>query len=389
MFYPHILSTKKITMKSITYLKTLPLLAVLFFLSCSKDKVSNQSDNQKDGPITLKSGVVVEKKGADYFWEGDILLNKEQYKSLDAYGQLLPKKPDYVGAEKNVHPAYNVPFENTSGVRTIPRAFSIYPTSYNLWAMVRIIYGSNLTLAQKQKVYSALLEMQSNTNVRFYNATCEPLVDPTYGFTYPNIEFWSTGNVDVSNSNLGRVGGVQRINLADFAFNSWDNSVIIHEICHALGLRHEHTRLDRNSYVTLNSSNLTSSGQAQFSIPSTNYYQTGTYDYTSIMGYSSFTSSTSIVNNTNLPMYTKTDGTYINQGSFLSNSDRSWINYFYIPYLARTDVYAELAPNVYKSDNTIMTATERLNLQAALNNGNSTPPNCCRLTNDLGKFTCP
>jgi Astacin (Peptidase family M12A) len=376
-------------MKRTHYLKTIPLLAVLFFLSCSKDKQSNQSDNQKDGPITLKSGVIVEKKGADYFWEGDIRLTKEQYKNLEVYGQLQSKKPDYVGAEKNAHPVYNVPFQNTAQGRTIPRAFSIYPTAYNLWAMVRIIYGSNLTLAEKQKVHSALLEMQSNTNVRFYNATCEPLVDPTYGFTYPNIEFWSTDGADVSESNLGRTGGVQRINLADFAFNSWDNSVIIHEICHALGLRHEHTRLDRNSFVTVNTSNLTSSGLAQFNIPSTNYYQTGTYDYTSVMGYSSLTSSTSIVHNTSLPMYTKLDGSHIYQGSFLSNSDRSWINYFYIPYMARTDVYAELAPVVYKSDNTIMSASERLDLQAALNNGNPTPPNCCTLTNDLGKFTCP
>jgi hypothetical protein len=364
------------------------LLAVLFFLSCAKDKISDQ-DNQKDGPITLKSGVVVEKKGADYFWEGDIRLTKEQYKNLDAYGQLLPKKPDYVGAEKNAHPAFNVPFENTIKGRAIPRAFSIYPTAYNLWAMVRIIYGSNLTLSEKQKIQSALLEMQSNTNVRFYNATCEPLVDPTYGFTYPNIEFWSTDGADVSNSYLGRVGGVQRINLADFAFYSWDNSVIIHEICHALGLRHEHTRIDRDSYVTVNTSNLTSSGLAQFNKPSTNYYQTGVYDYTSVMGYSSFTSSTSVVNNTNDPMYTKTDGSYIYQGSFLSGSDRSWINYFYLPYMARTDVYAELAPVVYKSDNTVMTASERLDLQAYLNNGNPYPPNCCTLTNDLGKFTCP
>ncbi|KAA2240677.1 hypothetical protein F0L74_31530 [Chitinophaga agrisoli] len=377
-------------MKRNYYLKTLSLLSVLFFFSCTKDKSSDQQDNAQDGPITLKSGVVVEKKGTDYFWEGDIRLTKEQYKNLEAHGQLQAKKPDYVGAVKNAHPVYNVPFENTAqGGRTIPRAFSIYPTPYNLWAMVRIIYGSNLTLWEKQRVQSALLEMQSNTNVRFYNATCEPLVDPTYGFEYPNIEFWSTDGADVSNSYLGRVGGVQRINLADFAFNSWDNSVIIHEICHALGLRHEHTRLDRNSYVTVNTSNLTSSGLAQFSIPSTDYYQTGVYDYTSIMGYSSYTSSTSVVHNTSLPMYTRTDGTDIFQGSFLSNSDRSWINYFYLPYMARTDVYAELAPVVYWSDNTVMTPSERLDLQAYLNNGNPNPPNCCTLTNDLGKFTCP
>jgi hypothetical protein len=46
-------------------------------------------------------------------------------------------------------------------------------------------------------------------------------------------------------------------------------------------------------------------------------------------------------------------------------------------------VYAELAAVVYKPDNTVMAAAaaERLSFQAQLNNGNSTPPNCCHLTN--------
>jgi hypothetical protein len=362
--------------------------------SCKKNDAlgTNKTDalaNAKDGLVTLKSGVVVEKKGNDFYWEGDLKLSKVQLENLDRYGNLLDKKPDYIGFEKNIHPAYNIPFENSSAGRVIPRAFSIYPTAYNLWAMVRIIYGSNLNTAQKQKIQSALQEIEANTNVRFYNATCEPLIDPTYGFQYPNIEFWALGNQDTSDSALGRQGGVQRINLADFAFDWFTNSVIIHEICHALGMRHEQTRIDRDTYVNINTGNLTAKGAAQFAKPSTNYYQSGAYDFNSVMGYSSKTTSTSIVNNVNDVMYTKKDGTEISQGWYLSNLDRSWINYFYIPYVARTDVYAELAPVVYKPDNTVMTAQERLDLQAQLNNGNPNPPNCCRITNNLGKFTCP
>ncbi|EHQ30929.1 hypothetical protein [Mucilaginibacter paludis] len=73
------------------------------------------------------------------------------------------------------------------------------------------------------------------------------------------------------------------------------------------------------------------------------------------MGYSSLTSNTSIVNNINLPMYTKKDGSYLYQGSYLSDRDRVWINYFNLPYVARSDVSAGLAPTVYKSNNTVMT----------------------------------
>lgn len=376
--------------------KQLLYLTAVLFIAASSCKKNEDINNRlstltlfNDHLITLKSGVVVQKRGDKYIWEGDMVLSKAQLKALDEYGTLITKEPEYIGPDTLVHPVYNIPKQGGADEKAVPRSFSIYPTPYNLWAMVRIIYGSNLTIQEKQKVHSALLEMQANSNVRFFNATCEPLVDPVYGFQYPNIEFWSTGDADVSESALGRQGGVQRINLADFAFESFDNSVIIHEICHALGMRHEQTRIDRDTYVSINTSNLKPLGQANFAKPPTNYYQTGTYDLHSVMGYSSFTISTSVVYNIDLPMYTQKDGSYIYQGGFLSSSDRAWINSFYVPYIARSDVYAELTNIVYKPDNTIMTSAERLNLQAALNNGNPTPPNCCRLTNDLGKYTCP
>ena len=363
--------------------------------SCKKNDnaVSNETDalsTAKDGLITLKSGVVVEKKGEEFYWEGDILLSEVQLENLDKYGNLLDKKPDYIGFAKNIHPAYNIPFENSANGRVIPRAFSIYPTSYNLWAMVRIIYGSNLSISQRQHIASALHEIESNTNVRFYNATCEPITDPTYGFQYPNIEFWSIGESDVSTSPLGRKGGVQRISLGNFSFDyPWLNNVIIHEVCHALGMRHEHTRIDRDNHVNINTANLKPPGVANFNKPPTDYYQTGIYDFSSVMGYSSKTGSTSVVYDVNAVMYNKKDGSEISQGITQSALDRAWLNYFYIPYVARTDVYAELAPTVYKSDNTIMTVQERSNLQAQLNNGNPNAPNCCRINNDLNKLTCP
>lgn len=382
-------------MKNLNYFVI--LFALLFALtSCQENELQDvDSTSEKnylsaeDGLITLQSGIVVEKKNGEYFFQGDIRLSEIQLENLNLHGDIIAEKPEYIGGVQDMHPVYNVPFDNVAGERTIPRAFSISPTPYNMWAMVRIIYGTNLTTAQKTKIHSALLEIESQTNVRFYNATCEPLKDPTYGFVYPNIEFWAVGNASASSSYLGRIGGVQRINLADFAFSAWTNSVIIHEIGHALGLRHEHTRIDRNTYVNLNTSNLKPAGLSQFQIPSTNYYQVGTYSYESIMGYSSYTSSTDHVYDIYSPMYTKKDGSTIFQGSSLSDSDRSWLNYFYTPYVARSDTYAELAPVVYKSDNTIMTSSERLSFQASLNGDNPNPPNCCSLTNNLGKFTCP
>lgn len=381
-------------MKNIIYFTT--FFAFLFLLtSCHKEELQDVSSvnmedylSAEDGLITLESGMVVEKRNGNFIWEGDIQLSEIQLENLNKYGDIISEKPDYVGHVEDVHPVYNVPFESSSGERRVARAFSINPTPYNMWAMVRIRYGTNLSTAEKQKIHSALLEMQSETNVRFYNATCEPLVDPEHNFEYPNIELRKVSG-DVSQSFLGRQGGIQYIDLTANAFSQTFNRTIIHEIGHALGLRHEHTRTDRDSYVSIKTANLTPQGQSQFIIPSTNYYQVGAYSFESIMGYSSYTGSTSLVHDTSKPMYTKLDGSDINVAWWLSSSDKSWINNFYIPYIARSDTYAELDNIVYKPDNTVMTSAERLNLQAALNNGNPTPPNCCSIDNDLGKFTCP
>jgi hypothetical protein len=332
--------------------------------------------------VTLQSGVVVEKRGDNYFMEGDVNLSPAQLIALDETGTIFLNTPESIKPETSLHPVYNLPLElYTEGVTT--RATGIYPTPYNLWAMVRFVYNANLTNSQISRISTALHNIESLTNVRFYNATGQPTVDPTYGFDYPYLDFVPIGNSDVSSSYVGRIGGRQQVSLANFAFEPWNTNVIEHEIGHAIGMLHEQCRYDRDSYITINWSNLTSSGQNQFSKRTTNYAIIGSYDFNSLMGYSSYTTSSSIVNNINQPMYTKIDGSEIFQGSTFSNLDRMWVNSLYVPYIARSDVYQELATTVYKSDNTVMTATERLQLQAELNNGNPTPPANGRIPNNF------
>lgn len=365
------------------------LTMILFFLfsSCKKENIirNDQSEVSKltDGLITLNSGIVVEKRGSEYIWQGDISLSPAQFKALNEKGTLFSEVPKSIGPDTSIHPVFNIPTERVSGNIVIPRAISIYPTVYNLWSMVRFTYDSSLSLGMKASIRDALITIESQTNVRFYNATGEPTSHPVFG-VYPCIKFIRVaGDVSVS-SGLGRQGGIQTISFADFIL--WNPENIIHEIGHALGMMHEHNRLDRNSYVIINTSNLKPYGLAQFQIPTTNYYQTGTYDFSSIMGYASETESASLVNDTSLPMYTKLDGSYIDPVYSFSNSDREWVNYFHIPFIARSDTYYELADIVFKPDNTIMTPAERLTFQASLNYGDPNPPNCCRLTNDLGRF---
>ena len=60
---------------------------------------------------------------------------------------------------------------------------------------------------------------------------------------------------------------------------------ILHEILHALGVYHEHTRPDRDSFVTINYNNIQSGYESNFDKKvGTNVYNTP-YDYGSVMHY--------------------------------------------------------------------------------------------------------
>ncbi|WP_087093416.1 M12 family metallopeptidase [Elizabethkingia anophelis] len=381
--------------------KTLFLLLISILITSCKNDIDDNSTNQSktienNELITLKSGIVVEKRGDLYIFGGDMILSSLQLKSLDEKGNLLGDNdiPEDK-ADTSIHPVFNLPMSTLEGDnKTLPRNLGINANSYRLWAMVRFTYGASILNHPNRDMFQARIrkamqQIQSQTNVRFYNATGQPTVDPTWGFAYPYIEMNYVGGIDVSTSSgIGRnpSGGRQFVNLANFAFPPFDYynvPVIVHELLHAIGMMHEQNRPDRDSYVTINTSNLTPAGRGQFQKISTNYSYIGGYDYNSVMGYSSYTSSSSMVYDTSKPMYTKKDQSSINQGEVLSNLDRIWLNNYHLPYIARSDVYRELDEVVYGPNNTVLTANERRQLQARINNGNPNPPSGGRIPNNL------
>ncbi|WP_411280084.1 M12 family metallopeptidase [Gemmatimonas sp.] len=85
-------------------------------------------------------------------------------------------------------------------------------------------------------------------------------------------------------SSIGMVGGEQAINLDTDC--STGNAA--HEILHALGLYHEHTRCDRDGFVTVNLSNVESGKAHNFDKQCDDASDHGDYDEGSMMHYSPF-----------------------------------------------------------------------------------------------------
>lgn len=209
---------------------------------------------------------------------------------------------------------------------------------------------------QKEQILDAISHIEELTNARFYNATGEPTVHPTYGFAYPYVEFTPS---DVNNSYVGRIGGKQILNLYNF-----DRGTIVHEICHALGMFHEQCRADRDSYITVHYDNISSQNKHNFQKETRNYYILGDFDFNSIMLYSSY----AFALDYSKPTLTKKDGTnFYANGSELSDMDRRFINTFYLPFKAREDVCVELDNVVYDSNNNPISEEQRVQLEKRLN----------------------
>jgi len=83
---------------------------------------------------------------------------------------------------------------------------------------------------------------------------------------------------------IGRQGGAQSV----WAAPSCRRGSMMHEIGHALGLEHEHTRQDRDQYIKINWDNITPQKVSNFGISKNDKQHYGPYDYASIMHYGEY-----------------------------------------------------------------------------------------------------
>ncbi|MBS1825786.1 MAG: hypothetical protein JST93_10735 [Acidobacteria bacterium] len=197
--------------------------------------------------VSLFRGMPVEHHVIDGYgvWEGDILIGRVE--------ELQP-------------------YEGKSADR---QAFAISSSSAR-WTGGIVPYTIDPTLPNQARITDAIAHWNNNLagTIKLVPRTTE-----SYYITY--VRAASSGTCS---SYIGRIGMAgQPVNIGDDC--STGNA--IHETGHAIGLYHEHTRLDRDTYIKVNTANITSSALSNFTIP-TSGMNVGAYDYGSIMHYSAY-----------------------------------------------------------------------------------------------------
>nr|BAG06176.1 hatching enzyme [Setarches guentheri] len=122
---------------------------------------------------------------------------------------------------------------------------------------------------ERSEILGAMKDFEYKTCIRFIPRATQRAylsIEPRYGCS----------------SLLGSTGGKQVLSLQ--RFGCVRHSIIQHELLHALGFYHEHTRSDRDQYVKINWDNIYKYFVYNFQKKDTNNLNTP-YDYSSVMHY--------------------------------------------------------------------------------------------------------
>ncbi|QKZ13337.1 Dot/Icm T4SS effector Zinc-dependent metalloprotease LegP [Spirosoma sp. KUDC1026] len=184
------------------------------------------------------------------------------------------------------------------------------------WANATIPYEIAPGLPNQQRVTDAIAHWEANTRIRFVLRTASNASQfPDY------VRYQSGGGCS---SQVGRRGGMQIITLGD----SCSTGNAIHETGHTVGLWHEQSREDRNSFVQIVWANIDPSMQHNFDQHIADGDDLGAYDYGSIMHYPANAFS---INGqaTIIPLQTIPAGVVMGQRSGLSAGDINGVHLMY------------------------------------------------------------
>lgn len=172
---------------------------------------------------------------------------------------------------------------------------------------------------QKALFIQAMRHWENHTCIKFIER------DPTIHKDYIHFTSLSCGCC----AHVGKRGGQQNISIGK---NCGKFGIVVHELGHAIGFWHEHTRIDRDNHIAINKGNILEGQEYNFNKLSENDFESLglPYDYGSIMHYSRNTFSKSVYLDTISPIgLTSGHRPDIGQRIKLSEGDISQANLLY------------------------------------------------------------
>lgn len=274
--------------------------AVFIIPSCKKDKLNDFTENPAT-PVAQECAACSTEKAfpnetgiIKNATVGGVSLTYEEINGQAVY------EGDIILSEKDLNQAGKI---TGTGKRYLA----------NRWPGNKVYYTVEAALSGDARITGGIKTWEDNTNIDFVPRT--------------NQANYITFRVGTGcSSNIGMQGGQQFINLA----SGCSTGNVRHEIGHAIGMFHEHTRADRNSYVTVHLDAVEAGKEHNFNIyndaGNVNFDQ-GAMDFGSIMLYDSYAFS----KNGN-PTITRINGTtFTSQRNVLSAGDLVAINIMYPP----------------------------------------------------------
>ncbi|MCC2113269.1 MAG: M12 family metallopeptidase [Hyphomicrobiales bacterium] len=191
----------------------------------------------------------------------------------------------------------------------------MYGGRLRYWPNNTVPYTISPDLTISDWVKKAIKHWEAKTAIKFVERTA------ANAGTYKNYVTFKPGSKNCL-SPVGMQGGQQFITLA----SGCTTGNIIHEIGHAVGLGHEHTREDRDSHIEIDWSNVIGgTGNINFKQNNAKYDDYKAYDYGSVMHYHA----KAFAKDTSKPTIIPPQGVKIGQRSGLSPKDIAAIDAIY------------------------------------------------------------